>query len=255
MTNCQCHCCSLYAAVTDVLARQVRRHSIVSNRRTKLLHMHVPAFVQSEQKIECGFRPAAVLNARVRVRSHLELPRQVQVQYRSQGRASGQSSLRLCWHRACGWLCGFNGLFGESKADEQACMVNVRRKFVDEFERTGADIAKHAITQVADLYAVEKEVRGKTPEERVALRKEKAKPIFDKLDAWLSVQLPKSPAKPDWPRPSVMRLTACPKRVPISEIGGWNSTTTFVNAAFALSRLAARTTSSWALSAAAKPLP
>jgi transposase len=57
---------------------------------------------------------------------------------------------------------GFNGLFGEGKADEQACMVHVRRKFVDEFERTGADIAKHAITQIAAHYAVEKDVRGKS---------------------------------------------------------------------------------------------
>ncbi len=83
---------------------------------------------------------------------------------------------------------GFNGLFGKDKASEQACMVHVRRKFVDEVERTGADIAKHAITQIAELYAVEKEVRGKSPEERVALRQE---PIFDDLEAWLQAQLPK----------------------------------------------------------------
>ncbi|MEQ8730134.1 MULTISPECIES: IS66 family transposase [Alphaproteobacteria] len=31
---------------------------------------------------------------------------------------------------------GFNGLFGEGLATEQACMVHVRRKFVDVFERT-----------------------------------------------------------------------------------------------------------------------
>lgn len=74
-------------------------------------------------------------------------------------------------------------------------MVHVRRKFVDEFERTGADIAKHAITQIAELYAVEKEARGKSPEERVALRQEKAKPIFDELEAWLQAQLPKISGK------------------------------------------------------------
>lgn len=92
-------------------------------------------------------------------------------------------------------FAGFNGLFGDDNAAEMACMVHVRRKFVDEFERTGADIAKHAITQIADLYAVEKEVRGKSPEERVALRQEKAKPIFDDLEAWLQAQLPKISGK------------------------------------------------------------
>ena len=74
-------------------------------------------------------------------------------------------------------------------------MVHVRRKFVDEFERTGADIAKQAIKLIADLYAVEKEVRGKIPEERVALRQEKAKPVFDELEAWLQAQLPKLSGK------------------------------------------------------------
>ena len=92
-------------------------------------------------------------------------------------------------------FAGFNGLFGENKAGEQACVVHVRRKFVDEFERTGADIAKHAITQIAELYAVEKKARGKSPEERVALRQEKAKPVFDELEVWLLAQLPKISGK------------------------------------------------------------
>ncbi len=58
-------------------------------------------------------------------------------------------------------FAGFNGLFGEGKADEQACMVHVRRKFVEEFERTGSAIAKGTIKQIAVLYAVEEEARGK----------------------------------------------------------------------------------------------
>ena len=87
-------------------------------------------------------------------------------------------------------FAGFNGLFGEGKADEQACMVHVRRKFVEEFERTGAAIAKQAIRQVGKLHAVEKEARSKSPEERVAIRQEKAKPVFDELEAWLQARLP-----------------------------------------------------------------
>jgi len=104
-------------------------------------------------------------------------------------------------------FAGFNGLFGEDKgerskvtgsretANEQACMVHVRRKFVDEFERTGADIAKGSIKRIAELYAVEKEARGKSPEERATLRQEKAKPIFDELKVWLQAQLPKISGK------------------------------------------------------------
>lgn len=90
---------------------------------------------------------------------------------------------------------GFNGLFGEGKAHEQACMVHVRRKFVDEFERTAGGIAKGAINQIAKLYDVEKQAKGKSPEERMALRQEKAKPIFDDLEVCLQAQLPKISGK------------------------------------------------------------
>ena len=76
---------------------------------------------------------------------------------------------------------GFNGLFGNDKASEQACMVHVRRKFVEIFEREGSAIAEETIKRIAALYAVEKEARYKPAEERVALRQEKAKPVFEGL--------------------------------------------------------------------------
>jgi hypothetical protein len=83
---------------------------------------------------------------------------------------------------------GFNGLFGESKANEQACMVHVRRKFFDEAERTGSPIAQEAVKRIAKLYAIEKEIKGKSPEERAAMRQANAKPIFDELELWLQAQ-------------------------------------------------------------------
>ncbi|WP_299657387.1 transposase, partial [uncultured Jannaschia sp.] len=90
---------------------------------------------------------------------------------------------------------GFNGLFGEGLACEQACMVHVRRKFVDVFERDGSTIAKEVIERIARLYAVEKDARYKPPDERVALRQTRAKPIFDDLETWLKSQLPKISGK------------------------------------------------------------
>lgn len=92
-------------------------------------------------------------------------------------------------------FAGFNGLFGDNKASEQACIVHIRRKFVDEFERTGADIAKGALERIAKLYAVEKMARGKPANERAAMRQEHAEPIFDELEQWLAAQLPKISGK------------------------------------------------------------
>ncbi len=120
-------------------------------------------------------------------------------------------------------FAGFNGLFGEGKgersnatgsretAKEQACMVHVRRKFVDEAERTGSDIARQAVTRIASLYAVEKEARGQSPEERVALRQEKARPAFDDLEAWLQAQLPKLSGKSPLAAAIRYALTRMPK--------------------------------------------
>lgn len=90
---------------------------------------------------------------------------------------------------------GFNGLFGDDKASEQACMVHVRRKFVEVCEREGSAIAEEAIKRIAALYAVEKAARYKPAAERVALRQEKAKPVFDDLEAWLTQPLPKISGK------------------------------------------------------------
>lgn len=98
------------------------------------------------------------------------------------------------WVHADGYS-GFNGLFGQDKADEMACMAHVRRKFVDVFASQGNAIAEEAIRRIAELYAVEKNVRGKSHDARVALRQSRSKPIFDDLEAWLHAQLPKLSGK------------------------------------------------------------
>ena len=68
-------------------------------------------------------------------------------------------------------------------------MAHVRRKFVDIFKASGLEVAEEAIKRIALLYKVEKEARGKPPEERVRLRQQDAKPVFDDLETWLEAQL------------------------------------------------------------------
>ena len=92
------------------------------------------------------------------------------------------------WIHADGYT-GFNELFAKEAVHEMACMAHVRRKFVDVFQSQGSQIAEEAIRRIALLYAVEKTARGKSPEERVALRQRDAKPVFDDLEVWLAAQL------------------------------------------------------------------
>ena len=46
-----------------------------------------------------------------------------------------------------------------------------------------------AIERIAQLYKIEKQVRGSPPDERMALRQQEAKPVLDDLEDWLSKQL------------------------------------------------------------------
>ncbi len=114
---------------------------------------------------------------------------------------------------------GFNGLFGDDKADEMACMAHVRRKFVDVFASQGNAIAEEAIRRIAALYAVEKEARGKSPDARVALRQARAKHIFDDLEAWLHAQLPKISGKSPLAQAIRYALGRMPKARPYLENG------------------------------------
>lgn len=92
------------------------------------------------------------------------------------------------WVHADGYT-GFNGLFGDGKANEMACMAHIRRKFVDVHQVQGGAMAAEAIRRIAALYGIEKEARGLSPEGRVALRQARAKPVFDDLETWLQSQL------------------------------------------------------------------
>ena len=98
------------------------------------------------------------------------------------------------WMHADGYA-GFNGLYRSGGVREVACMAHIRRKFVDVFQSEGSVIAEQAIKRIAGLYAVEKDGRGRPPEERVRLRQERAKPIVDELETWLHAQLPKISGK------------------------------------------------------------
>jgi transposase len=75
------------------------------------------------------------------------------------------------------------------------CWAHVRRKFVEVFQAEGSAIAEEALKRIAGLYAVEKDGRGRSPDERVRLRQARAKPIVDGLESWLHAQLPRISGK------------------------------------------------------------
>jgi len=122
------------------------------------------------------------------------------------------------WVHADGYA-GFNGLFGDAKASEVACMAHVRRKFVDVQQSQGSAIAEEAIKRITALYGIEKEARGCSPAERVALRQKKAKPILDDLETWLHAQLRQISGKSPLARAIRYALSRIPKTRPYLDHG------------------------------------
>ena len=68
-------------------------------------------------------------------------------------------------------------------------MAHIRRKFVDIHKSQGSAIAEEAIKRIAKLYGVEKDVRGRPPDERWMARQNRSKPAFDDLEVWLQAHL------------------------------------------------------------------
>jgi transposase len=84
---------------------------------------------------------------------------------------------------------GFAALYQSGRILEASCWAHARRKFYDLYVASGSPIAAEAIQRIGALYAIEREIRGKMPAERAALRQERAGALLEHLHAWLSVTL------------------------------------------------------------------
>src|SRR3954452_24311812 len=69
------------------------------------------------------------------------------------------------------------------------CWAHCRRRFYELHQATGSPLAEEALRRIGELYAIEAEVRGRSAEERRAVRQERSKPVVDTLHTWLTVQL------------------------------------------------------------------
>jgi transposase len=93
---------------------------------------------------------------------------------------------------------GFNQLYKEDgRIQEVACWAHVRRKFYDLQQAHGSPIAGEALERITALYAVEKEIRGRPPDERQRVRTERSRPLIESLHEWFEVSLPKLSRKSD----------------------------------------------------------
>jgi transposase len=87
---------------------------------------------------------------------------------------------------------GFNRLYEANRKGgpivEAACWAHARRKFFDLARINQAPIASEAVTRIDVLFAIEREISGLAPRQRVGVRTERSRPLVVALEAWLREQ-------------------------------------------------------------------
>jgi hypothetical protein len=86
---------------------------------------------------------------------------------------------------------GFNRLYDSGRIQEAACWAHVRRKFFDLHQAHASPITTEALERIGSLYALEREIRGRPPDERQRVRDSRSRPLLASLQEWLKQSLPK----------------------------------------------------------------
>ena len=92
---------------------------------------------------------------------------------------------------------GFNRIYEQGRIQEAACWAHVRRKFFDLQQAHGSQVASEALEWIGALYGIEKEIRGRPPDERREVRQARANPLLTSLRQWFETTLPKLSRKSD----------------------------------------------------------
>ena len=92
---------------------------------------------------------------------------------------------------------GFHHLYNSGRISEAACWAHARRKFHDIHVAHPSPTTTEAIERLAALYAIEKEIRGSTPELRQEVRQTRATPLLASMHSWFENTLAKLSKKSD----------------------------------------------------------
>ena len=92
---------------------------------------------------------------------------------------------------------GYNNLYKTGSIIEAACWAHVRRKFHDLYQAHRSPVAKEALERIAQLYAIENDIRGRSPAQRREVREAKSRPLLEAMHTWLKAAMAKMSRKSD----------------------------------------------------------
>ena len=87
----------------------------------------------------------------------------------------------------CDDFTGYKALFAQG-ITELGCMAHARRKFYDLHAASKSQIAQDALQYIGELYEIEREVQQGAAQLRLEIRQQRARPIADALQAWMTGQ-------------------------------------------------------------------
>ena len=80
---------------------------------------------------------------------------------------------------------GFQRLYEGGQIREAACWAHVRRKFYDLDQAHASPIASEALSRIGQMYGIESEIRGRSPDQRLQVRQARMRPLLDQMHQWL----------------------------------------------------------------------
>jgi transposase len=90
---------------------------------------------------------------------------------------------------------GFETLTEKGDIALAACWAHARRRFYEFHQATGSPIAAEALRRIAELYAVEKRIRGQPAKARQEAREAESRPLIAAMKPWLEDQLRRVPPR------------------------------------------------------------
>jgi transposase len=88
---------------------------------------------------------------------------------------------------------GFETLSAHGGIVLAACWAHARRKFYEFYQATGSPIAAEALRRIAELYAIEKPIRGQPADARRLVRRAQSRPLLAAMRPWLETELRRVP--------------------------------------------------------------
>lgn len=136
-------------------------------------------------------------------------PGQLSVLFEYDPSRSGQVPLRLLdgfnGYLQTDGYAGYNAIVRQNKLIHLGCWDHARRKFDEAIKGSSTDKKKAkikgtppsktrvALSKINKLYVIERELKGKTTEEKYLVRQEKSIPLLNELKLWLEKNVSKVP--------------------------------------------------------------